>query len=428
MDEQYKQIKVIRDDVDLYGKRVMVRVDFNITFKNRAYPDYYNDDRLRKTIPLINFLIKKGAKIIIGCHYGRPEGIYKEEFSVKPIVDYFSRLMGLKWKPITQRGEIKNLLLIEDKEIDEFHNLIFPLYLLKPHFNINSSKDSFDNGDILFLENLRFDKREEGNSEELAQFYNKLCDIYINEAFSTSHRSHASITAIKRLAKEFYFGFLYKSEVDNLIKFVEQPLRPLILVIGGAKSETKLKLVKKFLTLADHILIGGVIANIILSSKGITIGSSLIDDNLIESAKDLMQDFDLTSTRIHLPLDVVCAPRLESATPEESMIFPIGNIPVNYMIGDLGPDTVRLFANIISKAKSVVWNGTLGYTESHAFREASAKIAKAIVRDKERYSLVGGGDTVSFLREINMADKFTFISTGGGAMLEFLIDPPKFFY
>lgn len=422
------RIKIITDDVDLWGKRVMVRVDFNIVLENDLSNDSFGDERLKKTIPLINFLIQKGAKVIIGSHYGRPGGFYDSQFSLKSIVKYFSHLIGLKWRLIESRVEIKNLLVVEDRDIDEFYNLIHPLYLLKPKFSFGNgyTKNNFDNGSIVFLENLRFDKREEKNSKELAQFYSKLCDIYINEAFSASHRFHASISAIKDFAKEFYYGFLYKKEVDSLLSFLERPLRPMALIVGGSKSETKLKLIRKFLKLADHILIGGVMANTILFAKGIAVGSSVIDTDLIDVARDLMRNFDLTSTKIHLPVDVACVTNLKSAKRDEVRIFPVGNIPENYIIGDLGPDTINLFTNVIANTKTVIWNGNLGYTENIFFRDASTKIAYTITQDGKRKTLAGGGDTGSFLKEIKLADKFTFISTGGGAMLDFLIEPRRF--
>ncbi len=423
-----QKIKVVPENIDLYGKKVMVRVDFNIAFDSLNDYDYSGDYRIQKTIPLIYFLIKKGAKIIIICHYGRPEGVYESKFSIKPIVEYFSHLIGLKWKPIDNRVDIQRLLAVGDREIDEFYNLVNPIYLLKPEFSSVNKKENFDNGNIIFLENLRFDRREEENDEGLAEFLSRLCDIYINEAFSTSHRFHASISAIKRLKKEFYYGFLYKNEVDNLLDFLERPVRPLVLIMGGSKTETKLKLIKKFLSLADHILVGGVMANTILFSKGIAVGNSMVDTNVISESRDLLRDFDITSTKVHLPVDVVCANNLQSVEREKVIIFPVGNIPKNYIIGDLGPDTIDLFTKVISNAGTVIWNGNLGYTESIFFREASTKIAYAIVKNSRCKSLVGGGDTDSFLREIKLADKFTFISTGGGAMLEFLIEPRKFYY
>lgn len=414
------------EELDLKSKRVVIRVDFNLTFSNEGKSvDSSDDFRIDSTMPLINLLIGKSAKIILVCHLGRPEGKVNEELSLEPIAKYFSAIIGRKVDVIkSEESNItKRLLGIEEKDADNFKNILSKVFLFKL---INQNNNEFLNGDIIMLENLRFDSREEENSMELAEFLSRLCDIYINEAFSASHRNHASIKAIKRVAKHFYYGPLFNKEAENLKRFISCPVKPLVIVLGGAKVETKISLIRKFIGLADHILIGGVIANTILRFKGIAVGDSAIDASAMSQAEDLISSIDLTNTKIHLPVDVKCGYSLNLHTKKDLYECPIGKIKQGCVIGDLGVDTISLFSNIIKQANTIIWNGTLGYAENPIYEISSYEIAKTIISNKKCKSLIGGGDTISFLEKKCLLDKFSFISTGGGAMLEFLIEPRKF--
>lgn len=399
------------------GKKVLVRVDFNIPVLNGKI-EPFDDFKIKRTLPLLKDLEKRNAKIILISHFGRPEGKIKKELSLKNISKYFSKIVKRKFEEIKNREKIIKLLEIDEKTYNSLKKILFKIYYLpkKP-----SKKLEFNNKDIIILENLRFDKREEQNKKNFSKLLATLCDIYINEAFSASHREHSSIIGVKNYVKEYYYGPLFYDEVRHLSKIFLRPKRPLVLVLGGAKVKTKLFLMIKFLDYADHILLGGVLANTLLAAKGYSIGESLYEKEVFDEAKEVVKKIDLTSTKLHLPLDVICTDNLKNPSKASIKLAPVGNLPKGCIIGDLGKDTIDLFSEIIKNARTIIWNGPLGYTETKEFEKASVLLLKAIAQNKKAFTIAGGGDTVAFLKKHKGIKKIKFVSTGGGAMLEFLL-------
>ncbi|MFY9493217.1 MAG: phosphoglycerate kinase [Minisyncoccia bacterium] len=367
---------------EIQGKKVLVRVDFNVPIKDGAVP-VSAEWRLKAVLPTLNYLAQAGAKIILLAHLGRPQG-RDMRYSLYPVFE--------KLKKIWPRDLFFSQDVIGAVAEKQIKNL--------------------KNGQAILLENLRFHKEEEANDGAFAKSLSAGGDIFINDAFAASHRAHASIVGVPKLLKS-YAGFLLEKEVAVLSMIRSKPRRPLVLVMGGAKAETKLKLVKEFLDKSDGILLGGVLANTLLYSRGLGVGQSVVDENLAAEAKKL----NLTSNHLHLPVDVTVSKSL--SRPDGLGIRPVGRVGANESIIDVGPDTISLFEKVIKTARMIIWNGSLGLTEVPAFKAGSLAIARAVAENKGE-KIIGGGDLVSFLTEEKLIDKMTYISTGGGAMLEFL--------
>jgi phosphoglycerate kinase len=333
-------------NIDVKNKRVLVRCDFDVPLDNGKI---LNDFRIRKAIPTIKYLIDKGAKVTLMGHLGRPNGA-EESLRMAPVKKRVVELLGQE---------------------------------------------------ITVLENLRFNKGEEENSDEFAKELASLADIYVNDAFAVSHRNHASVTGITKYLPSFA-GLLLESEVKILSEAMNSS--KLVAVIGGSKVETKIKVIQEFLEKADHVLIGGKIANAILAVKGMAPKSYLPKD--IEEVKKI----NLTSTKLHLPVDVMATGGRESA---------LAKVKEDEEMLDIGPETIKMFSKIIKTAKNIVWAGPLGYFEDPVYAKGTKEIGLAIVNSKA-FKIAGGGDTISALSEFNLMDKFDHISTGGGAMLMFL--------
>jgi len=377
-------------DIEVTQKRVLLRCDLNIP--RDASGKILEDFRLRKIIPTIQYLLEKKAKIILLGHFGRPweeptfprSVLLKKKYSLAPIGDYLSRILN---KPIT---------FLEDCIGEDVEKKVSDM---KP-------------GEIILLENVRFYREEKDNDLEFAKKLASLGEIFVNDAFSVSHRIHASVVSIPKYLPSCA-GFLMEEEVKNLSKVIENPERPLIAIIGGAKLETKIKAIVKFLEIADHLLIGGRIANTILAAKGISIGRFLINPELEKMAAKI----ELTNPKIHLPIDGKVS--LIPIDPDYIHVAAVGKIRKEEECFDIGPETIELFSGIIKIAKTIVWNGPLGYFEHEKFAHGTLSIAEAIVRSKA-FSIAGGGDTTAFLHKYGFLEKFNHISTGGGAMLEFI--------
>ncbi|MFA6096948.1 MAG: phosphoglycerate kinase [Candidatus Paceibacterota bacterium] len=370
-----KEIKKLKD------KKVILRVDFNVPIGKDGVVDKGEDWRIRATLPTIEYLVKKGAKIILLSHLGRPDGKVVEEFRLGPVQDRLSELLGLS---ITKTpdciGDVVKETIAEMKM-----------------------------GEIVLLENLRFHKEEEENGEAFAKELASLGDVYVNDAFSASHRAHASVHGITKYLPS-YAGLLMEKEVDILTDAINNPKKPATIVIGGAKAETKLPVIKFLMDKFDNILVGGVVANVILKAKGIDTGKSLLGDMDPEEAKKI----DLDNTKLHIPVDVIIC-NSEVKTAALSAIGKIGD----ERILDIGPDTAELYAKIISESKMIIWNGPMGLFEKDAFSQGTKEIAKAITSSKG-YSIIGGGDTITALDKFGYLEKASYVSTGGGAMLEFM--------
>lgn len=370
------KLKTIKNIKNLKGKRVILRLDLNIPLVNNKV----NKDsiwRLEKTIPTIQYLIKKKAKIIIVSHLGRPKGI-DTDLSLLPISNYLSKLLK------------KNI---------EFWSDNFKGYY----------QDSLDleNGNIAILENIRFYKGEKKNSKILAKELSKLGDIYVNDAFAVVHRKHSSVFAITEYLPS-YAGLLIEEEVKNLEKVLNS--RGLVAIFGGAKVRTKIKLLKKFNNISDNILLGGILANTFLKAKGYNMQDSMVEKDSIKLAKSLLND------KIILPKDVVVAKSLNSKKYRNTTI---DKIKKNEIVLDIGKESIKEYNNILKKSKIIIWNGPLGYFENNNFIKGSRSLAKEIIKLKTK-TIIGGGETVYLITKYKIRDKFYFVSTGGGSMLAFL--------
>ena len=374
-------------DADIKNKRVLVRADFNVALD--ASGRVLDDFRLRATLPTIQYLKEQGAEIILMAHLGRPQDTDKSEaisdkFSLRPIAEKLSELLGQEVR-LAPDCVGKETALMADQ--------------MKP-------------GEILLLENLRWHGEEEKNDIEFAGQLALLGDIYVNDAFGVSHRAHASVAAITGCLPSCV-GFLLAKEVVNLTRVRDNPDHPLVAVIGGAKISTKIKLIQSFLNKAEDVILGGALANTMLHAKGIAIGRSFVETEILPELKNL----ELTNTKIHLPVDAVLCENKEGTGAFR--VGAVGSTGEQELILDIGPDSQKLFASIIARAKMVVWNGPMGLFETKSFDGGTIAVAQAVI-NSGAYSIVGGGETVAFLAKLGFIDKFSFVSTGGGAMMEFL--------
>lgn len=372
-------MKFLRD-FSFENKRTLVRADFNISLKDGQI---VSDFRIGAVLPTIKHLIQEKAKVILLSHFGRPKDS-EEQYSLEVVSQRLSKLLG------QEVGFLNDCIGSEiEKKVKD----------LKP-------------GQVILLENLRYYDQEKENDPEFAKKLAQLGEIYVNDAFGVIHRAHASIVGLPEYLPSCA-GMLLEKEIKNLSKVLDKPEHPLTVIIGGIKISTKIEVIKEFLEKVDHLILAGALANTIISAKGIAIGKSIVEEKMVEEVKRL----NLTNTKLHIPVDVVVSN--DPSGKSSSRIAPTGNIEKEEMILDSGPDTNYLFENIISQSKMIVWNGPMGLFEVEEFASGSRAIAEAIARSKG-FSLVGGGDTVTLLEQLNLLDKIDHVSTGGGAMLKFL--------
>jgi phosphoglycerate kinase len=373
-------IQFISNRLNFKNKKVLLRVDYNVEIKNNKIVD---DFRIRKSLKTINFLKNKAKVVILMSHLGDPKG-FDEKFSLKLVASHLSKILNRK------------------------------IYFITDFENYKKIIDSLPKGSIVLLENLRFHKGEKENSKSFAQKLANLGDIYINDAFSVSHRNNASVCKITEFLPS-YGGLLLKEELKNLEKIKNNFKKPFVVILGGAKLKDKLPLIKNFLKTSDYILIGGGMANTFLKSQNIEIGRSLVDSSLLEISKKLLKN-----KKIILPIDFII-----SSNYRNIKIFnPFKDkISKSEAILDIGPETVLKFSNLISKAQTIFFNGPLGYFENKNFAKGSLKIAQSILKNKKALKVVGGGETIAlFNQTTSNLEKIPnlFVSTGGGAMLEYL--------
>ena len=376
-------MKFLRD-FNFNNKRVLVRADFNVPLGSDNKVDNKEDWRIQSTLPTIKYLLEQEAKIIILSHLGRPNNRVVDSLRLDPIAKRLEELLN---HPVTK---LDDCIGSEVKERIE---------------NIKSKE-------IIFLENVRFHPEEKANDSDFAKTLASYGDIYVNDAFSVSHRAHASLVGIPEFLPSCV-GLLFEKEINTLSIILKNVKRPLLVIIGGAKISTKIRFMKKFLDKADDVLLGGALANTVVAAKGFAIGKSISEQKMIEDIKKM----NLTNTKLHLPVDAIAS--IDPSGKKGSRIAPIGKTEENEMILDIGPDTVKLFENIISQAKTIIWNGPMGMIEAKEFINGSIQIAQSVANSKA-FSIVGGGDSILLLEKAGLLDKIDHVSTGGGAMLKFL--------
>lgn len=375
------------DQLSLANKRVFIRVDFNVPTNEKG--QVTDDTRLRASLPTIEFALNQGAKIILASHLGRPAGKVEPQYSLAPVAEKLSELIK------------KDVKLAPDCIGPEVEKMIAAL---KP-------------GEIILLENLRFHKEEEKNDPAFAEKLARLADIYVNDAFAVSHRAHASVERITKFFTEKAAGFLMKEELNYLYKVMVAPARPLVAIIGGAKVSGKLEVLQNLILLVDKMLIGGGMAFTFLKALGMDVGKSLREENLLSIAKDVLKTAEERGAKVYLPVDCVVAKEMTPSSP--TRIVPVQEIPADFMGLDIGPATVTLFQEALQGAKTILWNGPLGAFETTPFHKGTMAIIQAIA-ESGAVSVAGGGDTNSALNQSGYAQKFSYISTAGGAFLELL--------
>ncbi len=386
-------------NLDLTGKRVLIRVDFNVPLSKDTGEGIriLDDTRIRETVPTIEYALRRKARVILCSHLGRPKGERIPAMSLRPVVDRLRKLLD------HVLGEDENVAFSPDCIGKVTRELV----------------DNLEPGQTLLLENLRFHKGEEVNEPGFAKELAGLCDIYINDAFGSAHRAHASTEGITHFVEQSAAGLLMESELQHLGKALNDPNRPFVAIIGGAKVSDKIDVIESLINKADSILIGGGMAYTFLRARGQETGKSLVEVDKIDIAKAALEQADAKGVRFLLPVDHILADRFHAhatATTFEGD----GAFPADLMALDIGPKTVKLFASVIADAETVLWNGPMGVFEFPAFAHGTNAIAKAVAKNEDATTIVGGGDSVSAIQKSGFADKITHISTGGGASLEFL--------
>ncbi len=375
------------DQIDMKGKRVFLRVDFNVPMDKSG--NVTDDTRVRAHLPTIKYALEKGAKLILASHLGRPKGKRVEEMSLQPVVKILSSLLK------------KDVVFVDDC-IGE---------------KVEQAVGKMKEGDIILLENLRFQPGEDKNDPEFAKKLASLCDIYIDDAFAVSHRAAASNSAITGFMKTCAAGFLLKNEIEYFRKAMVNPARPLVAIIGGSKVSDKIGVLEKITEKVDKLLIGGGMAFTFLNAQGFGIGKSLCEDDMLELARKIMQKAKEKNVQFLLPVDAVIA---QSASADaEVKICGIKEIPADWMGLDIGPATISLFSGALQGVKTIVWNGPMGMFELAPFSKGTFSLASAVA-NSGALSIIGGGDTDTAIHQAGQSAKMSYISTGGGAFLELL--------
>jgi phosphoglycerate kinase len=386
-------------DLDLADKRVFIRVDFNVPLSKEG--TITDDTRIRETIPTIEYALRRKAKVILAAHLGRPKGKRVDTMSLRPVVDRLRQLL--------------------ENVLTDGENVAFAPDCVGPI--AREMAGNLESGQTLLLENLRFHNAEEANDPAFAKQLAELCDLYVDDAFGAAHRAHASTEGITHFVKQkggqCAAGLLMEKELNYLSKAVTDANRPFVAIIGGAKVSDKIEVITALLDKVDALLIGGAMAYTFLNAKGQTTGKSLTEPDKIDVARAAMQKAAKRDVKFLLPVDHVLADKF--AADAKTQIFSgDGPFPENMMALDIGPETIKLFSAEIADAATIVWNGPMGVAELAPFAKGTNAIARAIAKNEDCISIVGGGDSVAAVNNSGVADKITHISTGGGASLEFL--------
>jgi phosphoglycerate kinase len=375
------------DDIQLSGRRVFMRVDFNVPLdKDRRVKD---DLRIRAILPSAEKVLKAGGKLILASHLGRPKGKVSEEFSLKPVADY---LAGLLKVPVPLAPDCIGAAVAAQ---------------------VNGLKE----GEVLLLENLRFHAEEEKNDEEFSRQLAELADVYVNDAFAVSHRAHASVHGITRFAGECAAGYQLLKEVKYFHQSMDHPQRPLAMVIGGAKVSSKIELLENLIQKADYLLIGGAMANTFLKAQGKTVGQSLVEDDFMETAARLLSKAKERGVTVYLPVDAVVSSAADAGGDVQQVS--VDKVPDSVQILDVGTGTTDVFQSVLRNCKTVVWNGPLGVFEKPPFHKGTFAMAE-FLGGLDALTVIGGGDSAAAVRQAGMAEKVSYVSTGGGAFLEML--------
>ena len=378
--------KTIRD-IELGGKKILVRVDFNVPLDLQTH-EISDDSRIRAALPTIKYLIERECKVILCSHFGRPKGKVVEEMRLKPVAERLSQLLGL---PVANTGDCVGL------EVEE-------------------AVSRLRGGEVLLLENLRFHAEEENNEPEFAKALSSLADIYVNDAFGTAHRAHASTVGVARYLPAVA-GFLMEKEIDYLGKALTSPSTPFAAVTGGAKVSDKLGLLENIMSKVDYLLIGGGMCSTFLKAQKYSVGKSTTEDNKLDVALELIDKAGKAGVKLLLPVDVVVSDTFAGNVPFNTV--PVAQIPDNSYIMDIGPHTVEKFSAELRKCRTIVWNGPLGVFEYPEFRQGTEAIAK-LLADLKATTIIGGGSTAEAVEALGLTARMSHVSTGGGASLEFL--------
>ena len=377
---------------DFTGKRALIRVDFNVPLDGKTL-EVTDDTRIRAALPTIQHILKNGGSVVLMSHLGRPKDASDDKFSLRHIVKRVSELLG---KPVAFAEDC-----IGEKAFEMSANL--------------------PAGEVLLLENLRYYKHETTGTESFAEQLAKHGDVYVNDAFGTAHRAHASTAVIaKFFPKDKMFGFLLEAEIISVDKVLNSNEKPLTAIVGGAKVSSKIVIIERLLDKVDNLIVGGGMAYTFVKAVGGQVGNSLVEDDYLEMARDILAKAKANGVNLYIPTDTVIADKFSNEA--KTKIVNINEIPSGWMGLDVGPETSKACANIIENSKLILWNGPMGVFEMSKFQQGTKDIANAIVTATEKgaFSLIGGGDSVAAINLFNLADKVSYVSTGGGAMLEYL--------
>ena len=380
------------DDINVKGQRVLVRCDFNVPLKNGVITD---ENRINAALPTIKKLIADGGKVILCSHLGKPKGEPKPELSLAPVA-----------KALSEKLNKEVVFAADDNVVGE---------------NAKAAVAAMKDGDVVLLQNTRYRVEETKNGEEFSKELGSLADIFVNDAFGTAHRAHCSTVGVVSYVKEAVAGYLIGKELKYLGDAVENPVRPFVCILGGAKVDSKLPVIENLLTKADTLIIGGGMAYTFLAAMGYDIGKSLVDDTKIDYCKDMMAKAEEKGVKILLPIDATVAPCFPDPidAPLEVQNVDADKIPADQMGLDIGTKSSELFANEVKNAKTVVWNGPMGVSENPSLAQGTIAVAKSL-SETDAVTIIGGGDSAAAVNNLGYGDKMTHISTGGGASLEFL--------